>query len=265
MSAFVALMRRYVNDYTNRQCLSVCDDIMHPDYTLRMGDYVLSGRDECYKPAAQKQFKQFPGLCLTVHHIITNGERLLMQFSEHGASVEHGGATAAWAGIGLYRWDGERLRENYVEQDYLSRRRQLAEHSPLFVESPALAPWDTQAAPADPALEQWTRQFLADGGLDLLPATFFDDGYSGVPIPQMLQNASVDIDDLFSAGDHVAFRLTQSGVLASGSGLDSSQAGCTACLHMVGWLQVSGGQVVRARIIRDRLGLLRRLRNRVGK
>lgn len=261
MSEFVALMRRYVNDYTNRQCLEVCDEIMHPEYTLRMGEHVLSGRDELYKPAAAKQFQQFPGLCLTVNHIITNGERLLMQFSEHGASLAHDGAGAAWGGIGLYRWDGARLRENYVEQDYFSRKHQLASKQPLAVERPALAPWDTLVAAPDPALEQWARALLGRGKLDVLPAQAFDDHWSGAPVQDVLEGDHAHIDDLFSAGEYIAFRLTQSGrVSADFVANDPALSGRKAVLHMTGWMQVREGKIVQARVIRDRLGLLRRLR-----
>ena len=137
---FVALMRRYCVDYTARHDLSVCDDIMVPGYTLHMGVHHLAGRDDAYKPAAAAQFRQFPGLCLTVNEIICSGDRLALRFTEHGASVRHDGARAAWGGVGLYRWDGQRLLENYVEQDYFGRRRQLAGDGPDPVEPPAVAP-----------------------------------------------------------------------------------------------------------------------------
>lgn len=261
MSDFVALMRRYVNDYTNRQCLDECDAIMHPDYTLRMGEHVLRGRDDLYKPAAAKQFRQFPGLCLTVNHLFTNGQRLMMQFSEHGASRDHADACAAWGGIGLYRWDGERLRENFVEQDYLSRRSQLSSGQAVAVEHPAVAPWDVKAEPSNPDLERWVRELLAGGGLDVVPAEFFDDAWSGAPTQQVLESDCAQIDDLFSAGDQIAFRLTQSGrVLPDFVGSDHSLIGREAELHMVGWMQVRDGVILRGRVIRDRLGLLRRLR-----
>ena len=160
---FVALMRRYCIDYTARHDLSVCDDIMVPGYTLHMGVHHLAGRDEAYKPAAAAQFRQFPGLCLTVNEIICSGDRLALRFTEHGASARHDGARAAWGGVGLYRWDGQRLLENYVEQDYLARRRQLAGGGPDPVEPPAVAPWDTRSVPADPAAEAVTRGWLAAG------------------------------------------------------------------------------------------------------
>ena len=71
MDPFVALMRRYVVDYTNSHDLAVCDEIMEPDYVLRMGPHVVAGRDEAYKPATRKQLEQFPGLGLTVHEVVT--------------------------------------------------------------------------------------------------------------------------------------------------------------------------------------------------
>src|SRR5262245_11924224 len=64
---------RYCVDYTSRHDLSVCDDIMVPGYTLHMGVHELAGRDDAYKPAAAAQFRQFPGLCLTVNEIICSG------------------------------------------------------------------------------------------------------------------------------------------------------------------------------------------------
>src|SRR5437763_13760106 len=100
MEPFVALIRRYCIDYTARHDLSVCDDIMVPGYTLHMGVHHLAGRDDAYKPAAAAQFRQFPGLCLTVNAIICSGDRLALRFTEHGASVRHDGARAAWGGDG---------------------------------------------------------------------------------------------------------------------------------------------------------------------
>ncbi|WP_219413508.1 nuclear transport factor 2 family protein [Pseudonocardia nigra] len=254
MEPFVALIRRYVVDYTNRHDTSVCAEIMEPDYVLRMGPHVVAGRDGAYIPAAQAQFRQFPGLGLTVHEIVTNGERLAMRFSEHGASVRHGGAVAVWGGLGLYAWNGTRLTANLVEQDYLARRRQLASNGPDAVESPAPAPWDTTAEPVVPDAERLVRDWIADG----LPgeAVRYDDGTAGPKI----DDVEVAVDDLFSAGDRVAFRITRRGHYLGGlDELADLALGATAELHMVGLVTVSGGRVTGGRIVRDRLGLARAL------
>lgn len=252
---FVALMRRYVNDYTNRHDTSVCAEIMEPGYTLRMGRHEVAGRDELYIPAARKQFEQFPGLCLTVHEIVTNGERLAMRFSEHGRSARHDGRGAAWTGLGLYRWNGTKLVENLVEQDYLARRRQLASGVPATVEPPALAPWDTTAAGPDPVAETAVREWLA--GWPARPAGVeLDDGDPTA----LLREPSTQVDDLFSAGSQVAFRVTRTGTYSGGlDGVVESLVGMPATLHLVGLVTVTDGRVTGGRIVRDRLGLARSL------
>lgn len=260
MNKFVALMRRYVCDYTNRHDFSVCDEIMVPDYTLHMGTYDLAGRDTHYKPATNKQFQQFPGLGLTVNQIVTNGSRLCLRFSEHGASMRHDGALASWGGIGLYKWDGERLTENFVEQDYYSRREQLASGRPKPVETPALAPWDTAAEPANAQAETVVRDVLQHRDLTDIEGVVFDDAWTGSPPQRVLRPDGATIDDLFSAGEQVAFRITQTGtLLADFTGAAPRQVNTSVFLHMTGLVTVRDGRIVAGRVIRDRLGLLRRL------
>lgn len=260
MNKFVALMRRYVCDYTNRHDFSVCDEIMVPNYTLHMGTYDLAGRDTLYKPATNKQFEQFPGLGLTVNQLVTNGSRLCLRFSEHGASMRHGGALASWGGIGLYKWDGERLTENFVEQDYYSRREQLASGRPKPVETPALAPWDTVAEPANEQAETVVRDVLQHRDLTEIENVVFDDAWTGSPLQRVLRPDGATIDDLFSAGEQVAFRITQTGnLLEDFAGTETRWVNTPVFLHMTGLVTVRDGRIVAGRVIRDRLGLLRRL------
>lgn len=250
----VALMRRYVVDYTNRHDTSVCAELMEPDYTLRMGAHALAGRDESYVPAARRQFEQFPGLGLTVHDIVTNGDRLAMRFSEHGASTRHGEAAAAWAGLGLYRWNGRRLTENWVEQDYLARRRQLAGGGPDPVAAPAVAPWDVTAGPPDAGAERAVRDWVAAG---CPPAGVnWDDGDTTA----LLDGAAARVNDIFSAGDRVAVRVTRTGTYAGGlDGVDAAAVGRQATLYLVALVTVSVGEVVGGHGVRNRLDLARSL------
>lgn len=110
---FVALMRRYCIDYTARHDLSVCDEIMVPGYTLHMGTHHLAGRDEAYKPAAAAQFRQFPGLCLTVSEIICSGDR----FAGDGEAMLHL--------AGVVRVDGGRVAGGRMIRDRLGLLRRL--------------------------------------------------------------------------------------------------------------------------------------------
>lgn len=258
---FVALMRRYVNDYTNRHDVSVCAEIMEPDYTLRMGPHTLAGRDDSYIPAAQRQFTQFPGLCLTVHEIVTNGTQLAMRFSEHGRSVRHGGRAAVWTGIGLYYWNGQRLVRNFVEQDYLARRRQLESGSPARVDPPALAPWDVGAEPTDPDAKSVVRDWISAGGAVAAngrsDGVRFDDGDDAA----LLTHVSSHVDELFSAGTSVGFHVTVAGTYAGGLGTVAGNAviGTPATLHLAGLVVVANGRVEHGWVVRDRLGLARAL------
>jgi hypothetical protein len=251
---FVALMRRYCVDYTARHDLAVCDEIMDPGYTLNMGGHRVAGRDGAYKPAAAKQFAQFPGLGLTVNQVICSGDRLALRFTEHGASVRHGGAQASWGGIGLYRWDGRVLLENFVEQDYFGRRRQLAGDGPDLVEQPAVAPWDTPAVPPDPAAEQVARAWLAAGDLTGVPGVTVDDGRGR---DRLISAAHTEVNDLFSAGGNVAFHVCQHGTLIPGEPPFTMKG--TGFMHVAGLVTVASGQVTGGRVIQDRLGLMRRL------
>ncbi|MDF2977609.1 MAG: hypothetical protein K0S40_2337 [Actinomycetospora sp.] len=252
---FVALMRRYVVDYTNSHDLAVCDEIMEPDYVLRMGPHVVAGRDEAYKPATRRQLEQFPGLGLTVHEVVSNGERLALRFSEHGASVRHGGALAVWGGIGLYTWNGRRLTANRVEQDYLARRRQLAEGVPAGAPPPALAPWDTVAQAPDPAVERAARAW-AEAGVPAVGDVVLDDGRD----PATLVEADeVVVDDLFTAGDRAAVHVTVHGAFRGGLPGTDGHVGAPATLHAAALVTVAGDRVVAGHVVRDRLGLIRAL------
>lgn len=263
---FVALMRRYCVDYTNRHDLSICAEIMEPDYTLNMGVHRLVGRDKNYKPAAAIQFRQFPGLCLTVNQIVTNGDRLVLRFTEHGRSIRHEGRAASWSGIGLYRWNGQKLLENFVEQDYFSRAAQLAGGAPLAVEAPAIAPWDTQAEPVNPEAEALVRDRLESGAILDETALLFDEEWTRPENrDRVLDPVGVQINDMFSAGNHVAFHIAVTGRLRRTSALGTLAAVAgddTHLLHLAALVRVQDGRIVWGRGVRDRIGLKKRLERR---
>ncbi len=96
---------------------------------MHIGDVELDGL-EAYVPATVGQLEQFPGLQLTVHDLAFTEDRLVLHFTEHGASARHDLRAAAWTGVALFAWDGERLTENWTQEDYAARRRQLADGVP---------------------------------------------------------------------------------------------------------------------------------------
>jgi hypothetical protein len=253
---FVALMRRYCIDYTSSHDQTVCDEIMAPEYVVHISGFDLP-RDAAYKPAVTQVFARFPGLQLQVHEFVTNGERLAMRFSEHGAAADAGGRLAAWGGIGLYRWNGRQLLENFVEQDFLAQQEQLATGVPAPLEAPHLDPWlGTRAEPANAAAEAAVRAWLAKGELHTAAEAVIDGSWYAPLPPAPLEVEAVEVNDLFSAGARVAFHVTQRGRYRGGlPAADAAWTGRAAALRCVGLARVEGGEVRGVRAITDRFGM----------
>ena len=259
MHPFVALMRTYCIDYTNSHDQTLYEMIMEPDYVLHTMGFTLDGRDTAYSPAVTQVFKEYPGLGLVVHEFVLNGDRLCMRFSEHGAAVEHGGRLTAWRGIGLYKWNGNRLIENYVEQDYHGRDRQLATGMPNPLDRPHLDPWvTTEAVPEDPAAVDTARRFLTAGDLTAASGNvIIDDSDITGSIPRPLDVRDVTVNDLFSAGPRIAFHITQHGLYVGGlDGVDDATVGQPVDLEVAGVADVTNGAVSNLRAVSGKLGIV---------
>jgi hypothetical protein len=254
---FVRLMRTYCIDYTNSHDLSVCDSIMDDGYVVQITGMTLP-RDTAYKPSVEQVFERFPNLGLAVHEFATNGDRLVMRFSEHAADAE--GRLACWAGIGLYDWNGSRLTSCRVEQDFWSQQRQLESGRPDPLEAPHLDPWSmTVAAPADPDTEKVAREWLLTGSFGSLPSGRVDAGPPSAHT-DVVQAGGVEVLDLFSAGDRVAFHASLHGSYAGGLSPDvDGRIGDPARLDVAGLVRVAGGAVAGGHVVTDRFGTWLRL------
>ena len=250
MHPFVALMRTYCIDYTNSHDQTLYDQIMEPDYVVHIGGVTLA-RDTTYAGSVEQLFELAPGLGLVVHEFVLNGDRLCMHFSEHARMPgKHGPALACWRGIGLYKWNGSRLTENYVEQDYAAMQAQLASGTPHPLLPPHIDPWtSTEAVPADPAAEAVVRAWLDRGDLADARHVHLDDMHTGAAYTPMLDVASVTVNDLFSAGDAVPFHVRFHGTYR---GPDTSRHGDPASLTAVGIARVRDGAVDQVEAITGR-------------
>jgi hypothetical protein len=257
----VGLMRRFCVDWLCRADPTVPGEIMASDYAILIGGHTLAGRDEQYVPGTLTQLRRFPGLLVSVHELFTTGDAVAMRFTEHGPSTADGGRPAAWTGIGLFWWDGERLTRNVTEEDYHSRRRQLAGRCSDPVDAPAPAPWSATPAAPDPGAEHVVRAWLAGGDLAAEGAVLLDDGWCGRPTPPLLDVDEVRVAELFSAGDRVAFQVVQTGRYVGGLPDTDGCAGRAAELSAVGMVRVADGTIV-GHVVRDRVGLRRRVRSR---
>jgi hypothetical protein len=247
----VALIRTYLVDCANSHDESRYAEIMEPDFAIHVSGMTLAGRDTVYAGAVHDVYRKFPGFGVTTHEIRTNGDDLVLRFTEHGASAPHDGRLAAWAGIGLYRWNGERLAEAWVEQDFLSRSRQLSSGRPDPLEPPHLDPWiGADIAPSDPEAEAAAREWLLGDGWDAAPGFVLDDAWANPPSPLQLDGVTTHIDRLFSVGDRVAFHVQRQG----------TYAGAEVTLAAAGLVCVRDGRVVSGRAVTDRDGVRQRLK-----
>ncbi|MFV0463942.1 MAG: nuclear transport factor 2 family protein [Nostocoides sp.] len=254
-----ARLRRYCFAYTASHDPTVCDDIMVEDYVLHMGEFDIRGRDANYKPAAEKQYRQFPGLGMSVHDLLVTPTRAALHFSEYGRSVLTG-TSAVWNGISLYHWDGDRLTDCRVEQDYFARRRQLESGTPNAILPPELDPWTAPVEVPDPKVEAVTREWLLDGGLARLALGSLDDEAVAQPGRIQLDSPHADILDCFSGQDRAAFHARLTGTIATWVNGSADMIGAPAVVYYTGFTGVVDGEVIQARAISDRLAAERRVK-----
>jgi hypothetical protein len=198
MIPIVGLMRRYCEEFINARDPGVCADLMVEAYRQRFAGHVFSDRS-VYEPLVADLFVKFPDLRITMHEILTDGDRLATRFTLAGSSTRHGGNKAAWGGIALYRWDGRRLTGCWVEEDQRSGREQL--RSGVFElpdQAPGPAdPFAARPVPPEPGVLETARSWLARGG----------DGRLG---------SAPTIDELIVSGRRFAFHTSSATVRVSG-------------------------------------------------
>lgn len=258
VSVLADRLRRYCFAYTAAHDPSVCNDIMVEDYVLHMGEFEIRGRDDNYIPAALKQYRQFPGLGMSVHDFLVTPERAALHFSEYGRSVLTG-TIAAWSGISMYRWDGDRLTDCRVEQDYYARRTQLQSGRPNAIEAPAHDPWAVPVEDPDPKVEQVAREWLTAGGLATIAPGSLDDEPVATPARITLDRPAYEILDCFSGAERAAFHVTARGEIAEWPGAAAELIGRPALVYYCGIARVVDGYVTGARVISDRLATERRI------
>lgn len=255
----LALLRRWVVDYFNAHNPNAAREFIHPDYMLEIGDVAFAGRDQQWLPAVDEQMRRFPGLGMTVHEVVTASDRAALWFSQHGAQDGPHGPVAVWSGVALYRCLNGQMLGCVAQEDYLTRSRQLKSGRADPVEPPAPAPWDTAPLAQDPEAEGVVRRWLTAGWPSTLSGVRCDDEHL-TGDRMSFEVDSVEILELFSSGQAVAFHARQHGRYRGG--LTGTPTGNVALQHLAcnGIVHVQNGQISRGRVIRDRIGLRTRLR-----
>jgi hypothetical protein len=257
----VQLARRWVVDYFNAQSDEAAREFVEPAYALEIGDHLFEGRDTQWLPAVRQQFRQFPGMGMTVHHVLAGSgdksDRVAIWFSEHGAAGGPGGPAAAWSGVAIYRALGGLLVGCCAQEDYFTRGRQLRARVTDPIDPPAAAPWDTLPLGSNAAAEAAVREWLKGKWPQTSDAVRCDDDHITGQALQF-EVTSLAVIDIFSSGDQVAFHVRQHGRYRGGlPGVPVRER--IEMLNCNGILWVKDGAVFAGRVIRDRGGLKARL------
>ena len=123
---------------------------------------------------------------------------MAVRFTEHGASNRHAGRRAACHSIGIYTVRDGRLAGCALEQDYFSRRRQLADGEPITVDAPAIAPWDTPDLPGDEESERAVQRWLQSAAFLTDDRVQIDDSHATGVVQKILTAPVLEMLELFS-------------------------------------------------------------------
>ncbi len=254
------LLRGFAVDFLTAHNLDAVEAIMEPDYCLSIGGHQFGGRDDGYLPVTAAQLEQFPGLCVTVHDTVIGPDAAAMRFTEHGASVRHGGRFSTWGGVTLFRIVNGRLHRGWAEEDYYARKRQLANGLCDAVKAPAPAPWDAPCEASDDAIVALASAWISN------PASWTDTSRideisaDGPRFADLVAIEAITVNQLFSAGNRGAFHLSCTGSYSGGfEDVDPARIGKSVTLRLAGIFDVAGGQISRVQVTANRLGLHRSL------
>jgi hypothetical protein len=259
-----ALLRRFAVDFLTGQSWNALPGFMAADYRLNIGGHVIAGREAQYVPAMIAAFEQFPGLCVTVHDVVLGEGAMAMHFTEHGASLRDDGRTAAWQGVSMFRVEDGQMQVGWAEEDYYGRKRQLRAGGECdAIGAPHPAPWDARAERRDDEAERVAREWLHAGGLTAARFVRWAGGPDDPDVSSLIHPHATHVDELFSAGQRVAFHATVRGVYAGGFvDVEPGRRGAPVVLRAAGLLTLQGGVVTAATVVPDRLGMRRSLKPR---
>ncbi|HEY7438519.1 MAG TPA: ester cyclase [Acidimicrobiia bacterium] len=134
-----ALVRRHIEQGFNRGDWTVCETTLADDYTAYYG---AEGRANVgrghYVQVCKFLRKSFPDVNITIEDIVTEGDKVVMRYTERGTltgrtflGVEPAGQAYAKPGTTVYRVVGGRLAESWGVEDTLGWFQQLGAIAPL--------------------------------------------------------------------------------------------------------------------------------------
>ncbi|HEX9372719.1 MAG TPA: ester cyclase [Roseiflexaceae bacterium] len=142
-----ALVRRYLEDVWSKGNTDVIDDVLSPNYTLRVlqgssghEDRALHG-PQGVKQSVDLYHRAFSDLQITPQTIVAEGDRVVVEWTAHAThsgafrGIAPTGKQLLYAAITIYRVEGGKI----AEEVYLGDRLGLWQQLGLVPDSPKLA------------------------------------------------------------------------------------------------------------------------------
>jgi steroid delta-isomerase-like uncharacterized protein len=132
------LARRYFEQILNDGNFSVADTLLASDFIFRNPPIVAQGVNE-FKTVIDSVRRAFPDLHFTIHDEIAEGDKVVIRWTvtgtQRGDFLGHAasGKTIDVTGINIFRMEGGRIQEIWVNMDRLGEAEQLG-----WIESPRL-------------------------------------------------------------------------------------------------------------------------------
>jgi predicted ester cyclase len=126
------IVRRFLDEVVNGGSLDLVDELWAPDlawYGGSLGE--IHGIDDYRRILHADAGVAFTGMHLTVHELISHGDRVVVRFSNSGfqtgacRGLPPTGKHAEWLGIGIYMLRDGRIAEAWFAEDILGMLQQL--------------------------------------------------------------------------------------------------------------------------------------------
>ena len=239
----LAAVRTWAVNWLAGQDAAAAAACLDANYELQIGPFTLGPRS-AYIEATLGQLERYPGLGVTVHDILTDGQHTVVRLSEHGPSTRHDGAVASWRVVAVFEHAEDRIVRGWAEEDYWARRRQLTADLADPIDPPAAAPWSTTAQEPEPGVADAVRQWVA-AGAPALPGLLRDDEdlVDSYELPFEASSGSIDV--LVVSGRKAGFHAV----------IEGSVGDTPLRLPVAGLVTVAADGKLTGHLVTDRLGL----------
>lgn len=134
LSAEAELVRRYFHEVLDRGKVELIDDLFHPQCVMHRPGGTVVGIDSVRGVAARRK-ETFSRFETQIHDIFGSGDRLVVRLSHHGVgggmwrsrlgNYDVTGKAVSWNAIAIFRFEDQRIIEEWVTRDELAMALQF--------------------------------------------------------------------------------------------------------------------------------------------